>query len=100
MLRLPHGAKLKLIEDWEHITRERRLVKLPREPTINALLEEFVTTKARRTSHERIYNEVCEGVRSYFNQALPTILLYKYERRQYREQKEAHKHTCAHPPAA
>ena len=94
-LRLPHGAKLKLIEDWEHITRERKLVNLPREPTINMLLEEFVTTKARRTSHERIYGEVVEGVRAYFNQALPTILLYKYERRQYRELKEAHKST--HP---
>ena len=38
--------------------------------------------QARRTSHERLYNEICEGVRAYFNQALPTLLLYKFERRQ------------------
>lgn len=94
-LRLPHGAKLKLIEDWERITREKKLVPLPREPTISALLDDFIAAKARRTSHERIYGEVCEGVRSYFNQALPTILLYKYERRQHREIKEAHKHLAA-----
>ena len=28
---------------------------------------------------------------AYFNQALPTILLYKYERRQHREYREANK---------
>ena len=87
-LRLPHGAKLKLVEDWERITREKKLVALPRTPSINALLDEFLAAKARRTSHERLYGEVCDGVRAYFNQALPTILLYKYERRQHRELKE------------
>jgi mortality factor 4-like protein 1 len=90
-LRLPHGMKLKLIEDWERITREKKLVPVPRAPSINNLLEEFQATKARRTSHERLYGEVCEGLRSYFNQALPTILLYKYERRQHRELSDEHK---------
>ena len=91
-LRLPHGAKLKLIEDWERITREKKLVPLPRDPSIATLLDEFVAAKARRSSHERIYAEVVEGVRSYFQQALPTLLLYKYERRQHRELKEQRKH--------
>ena len=90
-LRLPHGAKLKLIEDWEHISREKKLAPLPRNPSINELLNDFLAAKARRTSHERLYGEVCDGVRAYFNQALPTILLYKFERRQHRELKEAHK---------
>lgn len=90
-LRLPHGMKLKLIEDWERITREKKLVPLPRTPSINALLADFLQAKARKSSHERLYGEVCDGVRSYFNQALGSILLYKYERRQYREIKESHK---------
>jgi len=90
-LRLPHGAKLKLIEDWERITREKKLVALPRDPSIATILEEFVAAKARRTSHERLYGEVCDGVRAYFNQALPTLLLYKYERRQHREHKDENK---------
>ena len=34
------------------------------------------------------YGEVCDGLRSYFNQALPTLLLYKYERRQYADRKK------------
>ena len=94
-LRLPHGMKLKLIEDWEHITREKKLVPLPRTPSISQLLEDFQAAKARRTSHERLYGEVCDGVRAYFNQALPTILLYKYERKQFNEAKEAQKKTPA-----
>jgi len=61
---------------------------LPHRYSINDLLEEFQTTKAKRSSHERLYGEVCEGLRSYFNQALPTLLLYKFERDQYRKQKE------------
>lgn len=90
-LRLPHGMKLKLIEDWERITREKKLVPLPRGPTVNEILEDFLQAKARRSSHERLYGEVCDGLKSYFNQALPTILLYKYERKQNRDSKETHK---------
>jgi mortality factor 4-like protein 1 len=90
-LRLPHGVKLKLIEDWERISREKKLAPLPRNPSIATLLEDFQMAKARRTSHERLYGEVCDGVRAYFNQALPTILLYKFERRQHREAKENHR---------
>ena len=90
-LRLPHGVKLKLIEDWELISREKKLPPLPRSPAISSLLEDFREAKAKKTSHERLYGEVCDGVKAYFNQALPTILLYKFERRQYREKKEEHK---------
>ena len=32
------------------------------------LLEEFLQTKAKRSSHERLYGEVVDGMRSYFNQ--------------------------------
>lgn len=81
-LRLPQGLKLKLIEDWEKISRERVLVPLPRSPSVHELLLDFVATKAKRSSHERLYTEVCDGLRAYFNQALGAILLYKFERKQ------------------
>ncbi|KAL3921445.1 MAG: hypothetical protein SGPRY_004902 [Prymnesium sp.] len=90
-LRLPHSMKLKLLEDWERITRERKLVPLPRSPSISEMLEEFLQTKAKRSSHERLYGEVVDGIRSYFNQALNALLLYKYERKQYRDLKEEDK---------
>ena len=93
-LKLPHGMKLKLIEDWERITRERKLVQIPRTDgfTVTQILDDFNAAKARRTSHERLYGEVCDGLKQYFNQALPTILLYKFERRQYMDSKANDKH--------
>jgi len=84
-LRLPQGLKLKLIEDWERVSREKALVPLPRSPSVHELLSEFVAAKAKRSSHERLYTEVCDGLRSYFNQALGAILLYKFERRQLQQ---------------
>ena len=87
-LRLPQAMKLKLIEDWERITREKKLVPLPREPNIATLLDDFLQAKSKRTTHERLYGEVNEGMRTYFNQSLGSILLYKYERKQFRDLKE------------
>jgi len=87
-LRLPQAMKLKLIEDWERITREKKLVPLPRETSIATLLDDFLQAKSKRTSHERLYGEVNEGMRTYFNQSLGSILLYKYERKQFRDLKE------------
>lgn len=90
-LRLPHSMKLRLIEDWERITREKKLVPLPVQNNISSLLEDFVQAKAKRTTHVRLYEEVTDGIKSYFNQALGSVLLYKYERRQFRETKDADK---------
>ena len=90
-LRLPQAMKLKLIEDWERITREKKLVELPCQPSIAVLLENFLQAKAKRTSHERLYGEVCDGVKTFFNQAIGTVLLYKYERKQFRDLKESHR---------
>ena len=39
---------------------------------MHELLSEFVAAKAKRSSHERLYTEVCDGLRSYFNQAQPS----------------------------
>jgi len=67
-LRLPQGLKLKLVEDWERVTRERKLVPLPRSPTIDSIFNDFVAAKAKKSHHERLYTEVCDGLCSYFNQ--------------------------------
>ena len=92
-LRLPQSMKLKLIEDWERITREKKLVQLPRNPSIATLLDHFVQAKAKRTSHERLYGEVSDGMKTFFNQSIGTVLLYKYERKQFREMRESHRNT-------
>ena len=90
-LRLPQGMKLRLIEDWERVTRERKLVPLPRDATVGSILTDFLAAKAKHKTQERLYGEVCDGLKSYFNQAIGTVLLYKYERKQFNEMKGAHK---------
>eukprot|EP00962_Isochrysis_galbana_P061602 scaffold40650_cov270-Isochrysis_galbana.AAC.2 len=74
-LRLPQNLKLKLVEDWERVSREKKLVPLPRSPSIETLLCDFVAAKAKRSSHERLYTEVCDGLRAYFNQVGPVLYL-------------------------
>ena len=49
--------------------------------------------KAKRTSHERLYGEVSDGMKTFFNQSIGTVLLYKYERKQFREMRESHRNT-------
>uniref|UniRef100_A0A7S4F0T1 MRG domain-containing protein n=1 Tax=Chrysotila carterae TaxID=13221 RepID=A0A7S4F0T1_CHRCT len=83
-LKIPHHLKLRLIEDWERTTREHKLLPLPRNPNVSSILQEFIGSKCKRNSqNERLYMEICDGVRSYFNQALRPLLLYKYEEKQY-----------------
>lgn len=60
--------KIKLVSDWESVTRERKLVPLPRSPSVARILDDFCASKARRSSHERLYTEVRAGVSSYFRQ--------------------------------
>ena len=40
-----------------------------------------------------MYGEVVDGIKTYFNQALSTILLYKFERKQFRDIRDEHKST-------
>lgn len=82
-LSLPDALKLKLVEDWEFITREKKLVSLPREPNVQTLLEKFCASRARRPSQGPLYQEVADGLQLYFDKALGSILLYKFEKKQH-----------------
>lgn len=68
-LLVPQPLKIKMVNDWEAVTREHKLVALPRTPSVAQILDEFCLAKARRTSHERLYTEIRAGVSAYFNQA-------------------------------
>lgn len=78
---IPGPLKTQLVDDWEFVTKEYKLVKLPREPSVTQVLEEWV--KVRRNAPAT--REVAEALKTYFNAALPTILLYRTERMQYME---------------
>jgi len=84
-LRVPGQIKKCLIIDWENITRNKMLCELPRNNTVSALLQEFLTSKNRTPDNADIMTEVINGLKQYFERALPFLLLYRFERPQYEE---------------
>lgn len=84
-LTLPGVLKDKLISDWENI-QKHQLVSLPRDPTVSQILQNYQASKPRKPPHEKIAKQVVDGLRTFFNHALPTILLYRFERPQYEDQ--------------
>ncbi|KAI0567716.1 MRG domain containing protein [Gracilaria domingensis] len=94
LFQIPPGLQRQLVDDWDAITRENRLVPLPRPLTVQALLQKWVG--GRRQSSDKAAREVAEGLQIYFDAALPMILLYHFERKQYRDRVE----TSDKPPSA
>ncbi|KAJ1630378.1 MRG-domain-containing protein [Pavlovales sp. CCMP2436] len=82
---IPQALKIKLVADWEAVTREHKLVPLPSSPSIAQILDEFCDAKGRRSQHERLYTEVRAGIANYFQQALEQALLYRFERKQFED---------------
>ena len=64
-----------------------QLVPLPRDPTAASILASFLESKEEKGTSTplqlRRFQELMEGIRMYFDRALPLILLYRHEREQY-----------------
>lgn len=86
---MPDTLKAVLVDDWEKVTKEQRLVPLPAKTSVTQFLDDYATsesTKRREGSAEAdILEEVIAGVKEYFTRCLGRILLYKFERPQYQE---------------
>lgn len=86
---IPDSLKVQLVDDWENITKNQRLVSLPRQPTVKDILQQFKEYKIkedrlRQDSTElSVLNEFLQGLQLYFDKALGNILLYRFERPQY-----------------
>eukprot|EP00128_Syssomonas_multiformis_P016095 Colp12_sorted_trinity150504_noHs@24346 len=95
-LEIPEELKGQLIDDWDFVTRQKKLVPLPRKPTVADVLERYkehrIANKPTMSKGElTILGEVVHGLRVYFDQALGTLLLYRFERPQYGEVVEKYK---------
>jgi len=82
-LKISGALKKQLILDWESVTRNKKLVSLPRSTSVRALLAEFEESKAKQESSHQMTKEVVAGVEAYFEKALGKLLLYRFERPQY-----------------
>mmetsp|Transcript_8052 Transcript_8052/g.14978 ORF Transcript_8052/g.14978 Transcript_8052/m.14978 type:complete len:263 (+) Transcript_8052:64-852(+) len=79
---LPTLLKNKLVAEWDAITREGKLIPLPKkEYTVAQILEEFNDLVDRREP----WPEITDGLRTYFNKTLKAMLLYPEERKQSEE---------------
>ena len=71
--------KSKLVTEWDAITRENKLVRLPKEGhTVASILDEFEDAMDKREP----WVEIVEGLKSYFDKTLKQMLLYPQEETQ------------------
>lgn len=85
-IQIPSGLKKQLVDDWEFITQQNKLVKLPRSPTVDDILTKYLEDRSRKDGMVTdSVGDILNGLRCYFDKALPVYLLYKKERQQYNE---------------
>ncbi|KAL1196697.1 Protein MRG2 [Cardamine amara subsp. amara] len=83
---IPPALRKQLIDDCEFVTQLHKLVQLPRSPNVDDIFKKYIDSKTKK--HGRVTDsveEVLKGLRCYFNKALPVMLLYNNERKQYEE---------------
>ncbi|XP_044964001.1 protein MRG1 isoform X3 [Hordeum vulgare subsp. vulgare] len=87
MSQFPVTLKKQLVDDWEFVTQLGKLVKLPRSPTVDEILTKYLEHRVKKDNKiSDSCAEVTKGLRCYFDKALPAMLLYKKEQKQYKEE--------------
>ena len=88
-LLIPDRLKAILVDDWENVTKNLQLVRLPSPHPVNHILSAYLAEELPRrvtgSAEADILEEVVQGIREYFDKCLGRILLYRFERDQYFE---------------
>ncbi|KQJ81715.1 protein MRG1 isoform X1 [Brachypodium distachyon] len=87
MSQFPLTLKKQLVDDWEFVTQLGKLVKLPRSPSVDDILKKYLEHRVKKDNKiSDSYAEITRGLRCYFDKALPAMLLYKKEQKQYKDE--------------
>ena len=93
-LRFNPAIQSSIIEDFENISKHKMLPWLPRDPSIDHMLTDyldFVSNSKKRTCKVPIktVSQILWGIRIMFNRSLGSHLLYDFERLQHNAMAEA-----------
>jgi len=96
-IKIPDELKPFLVDDWDYLNRQRKLVNLPSQITVDQVIKDYIKSKknsAKRDSHfENAIIEVTSGLNEYFNVMLGSQLLYKFEKEQHADILKEHPDT-------
>lgn len=85
---MPDNLKALIVDDWERVTKNGTIVKLPAPKPVRKILQDWRDEEAPKRTESRIdvdvLDECIAGVLEYFDVMLDKLLLYRYERPQYR----------------
>jgi mortality factor 4-like protein 1 len=90
---IPAVFKVRLVDDFEWVTRQHKLVPLPRNPTVSQLINLYCESREKRRTKDSQLSEFAAGLLAYFNRALGNRLLYRLERQQYAQILAQHPNT-------
>jgi mortality factor 4-like protein 1 len=85
---LPAALKRQLVDDYENVVKEHRLVPLPKDDrmTVKGILKAWIEYRGEESwPVDRASKELAAALREYFDATLPTVLLYGFERQQFHD---------------
>ena len=90
VIELPEDLKTVLVDDYDYLERQRKLVNIPARYSLEDLISDYCDYRKEDTVGRVGREEVCSGLRDYFNCTLGSQLLYKFERVQYADTLKDH----------
>lgn len=93
IMKIPIKLKSLLVDDWEYVVKERKIIELPCITSVEKILDNFYNERSQvldsPVEQSQLYEFIC-GLKLYFNRCLGVFLLYRLERLQYDEQLKLH----------